>query len=362
MAKRTHYEVLGIQRSFTAGELRIAYRRMALKHHPDRSSAPGSVDRFIEVVQAYEVLKDPLRRASYDRLLALDLGQAAVHMDAPRRERVAAPGRSRGGVPPQARVDAAPPDYDRLMRLYSRGRFVEAEQMARQLIRAHPRAAVPYAVLGDVLRAHSDLDGAARMYAYAYQFAPHNPLYAKRHDEIMEALARTRMPSGAQRVSSGPLLVGFVGVLLLAAYLVLDREPGLLPDVPLVSTCTLGTVMGLFIGGLIAGAALSRANLLDRFHAATSGSVGRPSPTVALAFVAIVNFWAAATLYVAIGQSQNAYHYSTSRLVGVSAVATVLLSLAAALGNTVDPLQVVLWGGNLAYMGALCGWMVADSL
>lgn len=360
MAKRTHYEVLGVQRSFTTSELRTAYRRMALQHHPDRSKAPDAVRQFIEVVQAYEVLKDSLRRASYDRLLALELGHAAVHSD--RHERVATPAGGRRAERTQARVAVPPPDYEHLTKLYSRGRFVEAEQMARQMIRSHPKAPVPYAVLGDVLRARSDFDGAARMYAYAYQCEPSNAFYAQRHEELMGILSRNQGRGSTQQFSAVPLMVGLIGVVLLAVYLVLAREPALVPNLPLVSSWTLGAVMTLFLSGLVAGGAMSRGNLLDRFQAATSGTAGRPSPTVALGFVAVVNFWAAALMYVTIGQTQNAYHYSTSRLVGASAACTVLLSLAAALGGTVDPLQMAIWGGNLAYMGSLCGWMVADSL
>ncbi|MGE5536522.1 MAG: molecular chaperone DnaJ, partial [Acidobacteriota bacterium] len=68
MSKRDYYEVLGVSRTCTEAELKSAYRKLAMQHHPDRN--PGDKDcerRFKEINEAYDVLKDSDKRAAYDR-------------------------------------------------------------------------------------------------------------------------------------------------------------------------------------------------------------------------------------------------------------------------------------------------------
>ena len=68
MAKRDYYEVLGVSKSASADEIKKAYRRLAMKHHPDRNKDDsGSEGKFKEVKEAYEVLRDGDKRAAYDR-------------------------------------------------------------------------------------------------------------------------------------------------------------------------------------------------------------------------------------------------------------------------------------------------------
>ena len=68
MSKRDYYEVLGVAKSASNDELKKAYRRLAMKHHPDRNSNdPESEVRFKEAKEAYEVLTDPQKRAAYDQ-------------------------------------------------------------------------------------------------------------------------------------------------------------------------------------------------------------------------------------------------------------------------------------------------------
>lgn len=69
MAKRDYYETLGIGRSASGAEIKSAFRKLAMKHHPDKNPGDKAAEqRFKELNEAYEVLKDDQKRAAYDQL------------------------------------------------------------------------------------------------------------------------------------------------------------------------------------------------------------------------------------------------------------------------------------------------------
>jgi curved DNA-binding protein len=63
-----YYETLGVPRDASADDIRAAYRKLARQYHPDVNKEPGAEDRFKEVAEAYEVLRDSEKRERYDRL------------------------------------------------------------------------------------------------------------------------------------------------------------------------------------------------------------------------------------------------------------------------------------------------------
>ncbi len=93
MAKRDYYDVLGVERGATEADIKKAFRKKAMEHHPDRNQHdPKSEARFKEVNEAYDVLKDGQKKAAYDRFghAAFENGNGAS-----------------AGVPAPARADFA---------------------------------------------------------------------------------------------------------------------------------------------------------------------------------------------------------------------------------------------------------------
>src|SRR5262245_40712162 len=68
MAKRDYYEVLGVNKDASEDDIKKAYRKLAMKHHPDRNpDNPKAEERFKEAKEAYEVLSDDRKRTAYDQ-------------------------------------------------------------------------------------------------------------------------------------------------------------------------------------------------------------------------------------------------------------------------------------------------------
>src|ERR1700748_3932609 len=68
MSKRDYYEVLGVARTCNEADLKAAFRKLAMQHHPDRNPGDSECEhKFKEVNEAYDVLKDGNKRAAYDR-------------------------------------------------------------------------------------------------------------------------------------------------------------------------------------------------------------------------------------------------------------------------------------------------------
>lgn len=66
-AKRDFYEVLGVSKTATAADIKSAYRKLALKFHPDRNKEAGAETKFKEINEAYQILSDPKKKQTYDQ-------------------------------------------------------------------------------------------------------------------------------------------------------------------------------------------------------------------------------------------------------------------------------------------------------
>lgn len=68
MKIRNYYKALGVSLGATSGEIMKAFRKLALKYHPDRNKAENAHEMFIEITEAYEILNDDERRREYDTI------------------------------------------------------------------------------------------------------------------------------------------------------------------------------------------------------------------------------------------------------------------------------------------------------
>ena len=364
---QTYYEDLGLNPGATKAEIKSAYRKLVLIHHPDRSQAVESKAIFLRITEANDVLSDPESKRRYDEQLEMQAkrlrDEAEKKAVAAKREGEAARLREERKATPSGATVAE--EVVKLQTLYGSGRHSEAEKLAHAILQVDPRQAIPYAVLADILRGRGYVNEAGKMYAYAAQMDPRNPVYQRRYEQLLNSSqvitknGNMRMEAEDKRIMAPMVGGGFV----LAAGLVVAFSPehSVVKAIPLVSSWTTGLMVMLFVAGVAVGASLAVGNLLDRFGLMASSAGGRSSPTAILGLVAIVNFWVSALLYVMIAIGLRAFNFSTTRLMLGVAGSTLILTLACFPSNIV-PAQTFLWGGNLVYVGGLVGWMTVDAL
>lgn len=354
------YDILGVSKQATPTQIKAAYRKLVLQRHPDQAGEQADVGAFIEVTRAYEVLIDPARRAEYDRLLALR------NVPIPKPGQKAAQSAQKPAPPKTRERDLRAQlaeDLSRLIRLYGKGLYADAEKLAKQIVEKDPAQATPYAILGDLARARGDLAEAAKLYAFAAQMDPRNPAYQRKHEELLGRIQSKSFQFDRPQERSGlAAAVSFCLVLVAGIYVALAQEPAVTQMYAWIDTWTFGLLVMLFLSGVAVGAGLSIAGWIDRFESLSSNALNRVSPALALASIAIVNFWAAVLVYALVGARERTHTYSISRLITGVAGALAVLCVGASGSREIDPWQVLIWGGNLIYVGAICGWMVSDAL
>ena len=100
---KDYYATLGVSRTASESEIKKAFRKLAIRYHPDKNASPDAKEKFQEANEAYDVLGDPTKRAGYDALLANPLGEifsepVTQHRDPAYRRR--RPPASRKAEPP----------------------------------------------------------------------------------------------------------------------------------------------------------------------------------------------------------------------------------------------------------------------
>lgn len=366
MADKSFYEILGVSEGADATEIRKAYRALVLRYHPDRDRDPKAADRFVEIAGAWEVLGDPARRFEYDRLREINRKLAeestrkqrkAAKQSQPQPERPSNPNREYNAG------TRLKPDLELLVQYMGMARFAEAHALAQSILQVDPRQPLPYAALGDIARSRGDIRHASKMYAYAAQFGPGNAIFLRKHEETLEILARHEEDAHFKRNTEGRWVAPVVGTMLCAVgacYVALSPEHSIFAKNTVISSWTIGLISMLFFCGAVMGATLSLADFLDRFEFVNA--FGKLSPQLVFMALAVVNLWVAGLLYLIVGAMLKSFSISISRmllaLVGVLAIMTI----GSMANRTIDPYQVLMWGGSVATAGAVLGWAFADGM
>lgn len=411
---RTYYDILGVNRTASADEIKTAYRKLARTLHPDVNPGdPNASAKFAEVTTAYKALSDTLARANYDAEQSLKERRAETA-----RARAAGATSSatygtpppRPGSTPRTGTQSPPPTGDEAARLVttaraalSRMQFVEARELAQRSLRLK-RSAEGYEVLGDVYRMQGRTDEAINMYTMSLQLNPRNSAMMER----LQRLARASGGSGARGVNSPPgnrtpatprpvpspmpypsyapragsvgatilpekrpLLKAFAMIfgygtaffLLMSMILFLRESPVGDGPIPLavVSKWTGGLLAILMGCGVVLGWTMTVTGAVRRlddelvFSRIESGFVPPMGPV--LLILSAVSFWAAALVHLLISVLQEARITGILRVFGVVALVVLITGIfydAAGRG------QIFLWGGNVVFLSFVFGWFIGD--
>jgi curved DNA-binding protein CbpA len=361
MNDQTYYEILGVSESASAEDVRVAYRKLVLKYHPDRSGNKNTTDQFVLINHAYQVLSDKDRRRDYDAIIALRRDrQRQSHIGSPHHTKNTS--KDSTAHTRQTSIDLTS-KVTQAASLFSKGQYDRAETLAKSIIKRDPKIAIAHAILGDIARLRQNMTAALKHYSYAIQLDPKNVIFAKRYEELLRQ-TNTGDPQGNVRIITRPSFTIWLLLLispLMMFYVFAAREQPIFPNLPPVSSWTAGLLVMLFVNGVILGAALSISSIVDKWESLAKGSSGKLSPAAALGLVAFVNFWASVAIYILVGFAQKSFTYSISRAVTCVALIVLGYSFASYLSATIIWYQTFLWSGNIIYLGLLCGWTVSDA-
>ncbi|RYG33857.1 hypothetical protein EON81_17105 [bacterium] len=348
------YAALGLKPGASSAQVKSAYRAIALKHHPDRSSTAESKRIFSAAKDAYEILSDSERKRLIDQ--GREEREQAARIRDIERERAQTQSQARANVAEAKTARDIAEDVQRLSRMFWQGRHATAERLAEEILARDRRQPIPYAVLGDLARARGDLDMAAQQYAYAAQYAPNNELFQKRYEEILNG-HRVVDTKRRERVEATPAtnggLMGAVLATLIGAVLCA------LPSAWIFGP---GFWLGTIVSGIGIGAGLAVGNWLDRFGGLSVNALGKPGPAITFGLGGMVCFWAAAIWYAVRGGIGKSYNVTLSRFLGGITLAAPVLALGAFVPEGASPLWTLLFGPNVVTLAAMLAWASVDAM
>jgi curved DNA-binding protein CbpA len=357
---RSHYEVLGLPRNVNPAQIKRRYRELVRKFHPDVSKDKTTSHRlFLQINEAYEVLSDAVRRKAYDETLDLD--------DMIRSQRAA---RATTTTPSRPSAQPGPQTPSRkvaqLLRdaqfAFIQKRFSTATDLCKQALGIDSRNARAFAMLGDIYRAQGKTGAAIKYYNYAIQYDPKDSDSQKKllnligkQVKAQRAHNTVRDPGKLRVVDAIWWSIVFLLIMLIRVYPG-TPIPWLKTYIPQVSMWSWNLVGFIAGAAALAGALLSLNGLLMHPDNELVFDSGGTWVVVPLGFIF---FPGAAGFYILLGVLQGSLSRSVLTVFGLVVGIVLFASL---MCEPQARMQVLLFGGNVAFLSSLLGWYTGAAL
>jgi curved DNA-binding protein CbpA len=360
--QKTHYEILGLPKTASTAEIKKRYRELARKYHPDVARDKASAAKtFVAITESYRTLLDPEKRRAYDATL-IDVTTAA---SPPKSS-------SRPSTPPGMQSTSANlhPDISKLLKdaeiAFIRKRLDQAKNLCKQAIKIDKSCARAHAILGDIHRAKHQHEMAINEYTYAIQFNPSDKDSAKKLNQLLEQSSPVNFsweaPDG--RMSNVAIALNTIGWSMAIFILFLIN---IYPGKPIswlgyyhlsIIKSWSWNLIGLMFGdGILVGFLMGINRLIEHpddeliFDMGGRGWSIIPTGLILLLFGPVF-FVGSASFYIVFGLIQDAISKSIVFII----LTTVIIAALSALLFPIDKISVLLFGGNVAFVGALIGW------
>lgn len=360
--ERNYYEILGLPVTATTQDIKKRYRELARKYHPDVIDDKAFGARvLIQVIDAYKTLVDPEQRRKYDAEL-MDLTQPVFTQP---RTQTAARTEPIRHAPPN-------PSINRLIHeaeeLYSKRKLNDAAVLCKEALRFDPTNSKGHALLGDIYRSLRKYERAIQEYNYAVQYDPTDHKSQKK----LERLIRRSQPLKCSWESHAGGSVGTASYLYIGSWIaaiILPLLVLLFPGKPaswisyyrlyLIKEWSNNLIFVLLADGLLVGFLLAVNGLIDHPDDEILLDSGGSKTTflpmgLLVAFFSPIFFIGTAVLYLFLSFIQNTISPSIIK-VFAGVLGIVLIT---ALMYPLDRQSVLVFGGNVAFVGLLIGWHI----
>lgn len=352
---RNHYEILGLPRNATSAQIKRKYRQLARKYHPDVAADKEMAHRlFIQISEAYDTLSDSGRRRDYDAGLSLDVPRPSSTASTSSQQ--APPKRS----PSQHIKDA--------QFAFIQKRFTEAADHCKEALRANPRNAQAYVILGDIYRVQGKTQSAANSYSFALQY---NPNDRETEKKLTKLIGKRISPNDVQerpidRSANAAILhiiwwtIAFFLITLISVYPG-KPMPWLQRYIPLISMWSWNLVCLMAAASALVGMLLSSNGLVghpDDDLIFESGNWAIIPTGLFLLIGSGFFFLGAAIFYMAVGSLQGSM--SRSMMITFACV-VIIVVLSSLMYHPQAKMQVWLFGGNVSFLSCLIGRYIGSA-